>query len=130
MFDKLLQVMDMLLGPEGCPWDRAQTHQSLCGDMLEECGEAVQAIKENDMAALCDELGDVLHQVIFHAKLAEANGDFTLEDVINGLNDKLVRRHSHVFGTDKAATAEEVERLWEANKRNERKGMNETAAKK
>jgi uncharacterized protein YabN with tetrapyrrole methylase and pyrophosphatase domain len=120
MLDKLLQVMDTLLGPGGCPWDRAQTHQTLRTDMLSECNEAAEAIDKNDMAALCDELGDVLHQVLFHAKLAEKNGSFTVEDVINGITDKLIRRHSHVFGTDKAETIQDVERLWAQNKSKEK----------
>lgn len=116
----LLQVMDTLLGENGCPWDREQTHESLKPYMLEECNEAIEAIDSGDMDALCEELGDVLLQVVFHAKLAERAGGFTLDDVVKGITKKLVSRHSHVFGNDKAANIAEVKAIWEANKKKER----------
>ena len=118
--EKLLEIMDKLLGEGGCPWDREQTHKSLRKYMLEECGEAVEAIDSGDMQALKEELGDVLLQVVFHAKLAEKAGIFTIDDVIEGISNKLVSRHTHVFGDDTAATAEDVVKIWEANKMKER----------
>jgi tetrapyrrole methylase family protein/MazG family protein len=119
-FEKLLRLMDVLLGENGCPWDREQTHESLRPYMLEECQEAIEAIDSGDMDALCDELGDVLLQVVFHAKLAERVGDFTIEDVIEGISGKLIRRHSHVFGDDRAENIDDVRKIWEANKEKER----------
>ena len=115
-FDKFLEIMDTLLGENGCPWDRAQTHESLRPYLLEECYETAEAIDSGDMPALCEELGDMLMEVIFHAKLAEKTQSFTTADVIDGIAEKLVRRHSHIFGADKAADAGEVEAFWEANK--------------
>jgi len=109
--------MDQLLAPGGCPWDREQTHQSLRPYMLEECQEAVEAIDSGDMNALKDELGDVLLQVVFHAKIAEAAGSFGFDDVVEAICHKLTSRHSHIFGDDKAETAEEVAALWEKNKK-------------
>jgi len=118
--EKLLQVMDRLLAPDGCPWDREQTHESLCKYLLEESHEAIEAINNSDMNALKDELGDVLLQVVFHAKIAEAASEFTIDDIINNLIAKLIRRHSHVFGDDKAQTAAEVLQIWENNKKKEK----------
>ena len=116
-FEKLLQIMDTLLGENGCPWDRVQTHASLTQNMLEEAGEAVEAIKQGDMDNLKEELGDVLLQVVFHAKIAEKNGSFTMDEVLDTLCAKLVDRHTHVFGRDKAATPEEALGIWRANKK-------------
>ena len=114
--DGLLQIMDKLLGPDGCPWDREQTHNSLTQNMLEEAQEAVEAIVSGNTDSIKEELGDVLLQVIFHAKIAEKNGTFTMNDIMQILADKLINRHSHVFGTDIATTAEEALELWKANK--------------
>ena len=116
-FENLLCLMDTLLGENGCPWDRAQTHESLRQNMLEEAGEAVEAIEAKDMDSLSEELGDVLLQVLFHAKIAEKNGTFTIEDVMKKLSDKLVGRHTHVFGGDNALTAEDALLIWEKNKK-------------
>jgi len=115
-----LEILDVLLGENGCPWDKEQTHTSLRPYMLEECREAVEAIDSGDMNALCDELGDVLLQVVFHAKLAERAGTFTIHDVIAAISNKLVSRHTHVFGNDKAETIEDVKKIWAANKEKER----------
>ena len=114
--DELNRIMETLLAPDGCPWDREQTHESLRENMLEEAQEAVDAINAGDMANLQEELGDVLLQVVFHAKLAEKAGIFTLDDVIRGLCTKLVGRHTHVFGGEKAASAEEALQIWQKNK--------------
>ena len=119
-YQHLLQIMDKLLAPDGCPWDKEQTHESLRPYLLEECNEAIEAIDNKDMPALCEELGDVLLQVVFHAKLAQKAGAFTMDDVVQGIADKLVSRHSHIFGEDTAKTAEEVKLLWEINKQKER----------
>ena len=121
MLNKLLGIMDKLLSEDGCPWDREQTHKSLRKYLLEECSEAIEAIDSDDMASLCEELGDVLLQVVFHAKLAEKAGVFTMDDVIESIVNKLVSRHTHIFGDDKAVTAEDVAKLWTANKKKERR---------
>ena len=119
-FNNFLELMDNLLGKDGCPWDREQTHESLRPYLLEECYETIEAINNNDMASLREELGDVLLQVVFHSKLAEKAGAFTIDDVISEVSHKLVSRHTHVFGTDTAANADDVIRVWEANKQKER----------
>ncbi|MCL2204343.1 MAG: nucleotide pyrophosphohydrolase [Defluviitaleaceae bacterium] len=118
--NELNTILETLLGDTGCPWDRAQTHESLRPYLLEEAQEAVQAIDAGDMDALREELGDVLLQVVFHAKLAQRSGHFTLEDVVAGLCEKLIRRHTHVFGGEKAATAQDALRIWAENKRREK----------
>ena len=123
-FEGILTLMDTLLGENGCPWDKEQTHESLRENMLEECNEAIDAINQQDMAALKEELGDVLLQVIFHAKLAQKAGHFTIDDVIHALSDKLISRHSHVFGTDTALSAADAMEIWKANKRKERTKVN------
>ena len=120
-FDIFLQLMDKLLGEGGCPWDREQTHESLRQYLLEECYETIEAINTGDMTSLREELGDVLLQVVFHAKLAEKAGTFTIDDVIADVSNKLTSRHTHVFGTDTAAGAADVIQVWEANKQKERK---------
>ena len=122
MFEKFLELMDTLLGENGCAWDKEQTHKSLRPYMLEECYEAIEAIDSGDTAALREELGDVLLQVVFHAKLAEKAGAFTINDVIESVSNKLISRHTHVFGEDKAASGAEVMKIWEANKQKERSG--------
>lgn len=119
-FERFLDLMDTLLGENGCPWDREQTHKSLRPYMLEECYETIEAIDTGDMIALREELGDVLLQVVFHSKLAEKAGAFTMDDVIAEVSHKLTSRHSHVFGEDTATTAEDVVNVWEANKQKER----------
>ena len=119
--DNFLQIMDKLLGPDGCPWDKEQTHESLRQYMLEESYEAIEAINNKDMHALKEELGDVLLQVVFHAKLAEIAGSFTMDDVIATLAQKITSRHTHIFGTDEAKSAEDVAKVWEANKQKEQK---------
>jgi len=121
-FEKFSGILDVLLGENGCPWDREQTHKSLRPYMLEECYEAIDAIDSGNMDALKDELGDVLLQVVFHAKLAEKAGAFTIKDVINGISEKLISRHTHVFGTDNAENISDVKKIWEKNKEKERAG--------
>ncbi|MGI5820081.1 MAG: nucleoside triphosphate pyrophosphohydrolase [Armatimonadota bacterium] len=118
-FDDLVRVMARLRAPEGCPWDREQTHRSLRPYMLEEAYEALEAIEEGDWQRLCDELGDVLLQVVFHAQLASERGDFDIEDVCAKIVTKLKRRHPHVFSNSIADTPDEVIDRWETLKREE-----------
>lgn len=104
-----------------CPWKAEQTHESLIPYLREEADETIEAIGERDPAHLCEELGDVLLQVYFHAAIAEENGDFTLDDVAQGIMDKMRRRNPHVFGdAPMPATAAEVDELWQAQKAAER----------
>jgi len=118
--EKLLKTMDILLGENGCPWDREQTHESLCKNLTEECNEVIEAIIKRDFDNLKEVLGDVLLQVVFHAKIAEKAGHFNLQDVILALDEKLVRRHSHIFGNDIVVSAEDALKLWNENKKRER----------
>jgi XTP/dITP diphosphohydrolase len=116
-------VMDRLRSPGGCPWDAEQTHASLAPYLLEEAYEAFQAIEDGDLAALRDEMGDVLLQVLFHARLAEEGhgpARWSIDDVAGGLVDKLIRRHPHVFGDAHAPDADAVNRNWEQIKAAER----------
>lgn len=113
IFDEFINTTKALLGENGCPWDKKQTHLSLIKNMREETEEAVAAIEKGDFENLQEELGDVLLQVVFHANLAEKEAKFTLEDVVRGINDKLIRRHPHVFGNlPAAATPEEALQRW------------------
>ena len=106
-----------------CPWDARQTHESLAPSLLEECFEALEALEGGDKTALCDELGDVLLQVVFHARIAAERADgtgFTIDDVAAGIVDKLIRRHPHVFGDVHVSGPEDVKRNWDAIKAAER----------
>lgn len=120
-FRTLTDIVARLRGPGGCPWDREQTHESLKRHLLEECYEALEAIDQGEPALLAEELGDLLVQVAFHADIAREAGHFTLAEVIAGANDKLIRRHPHIFGEDSAADAREVELNWEQLKAQERR---------
>lgn len=115
-YEDFLGIMQTLLGENGCPWDRAQTHESLRQYMIEEAYEAVEAIDNKDMKNLCEELGDLLLQIVFHAEIERKNGIFDMNDVVDGVSRKMVSRHTHIFGSDKAETAEAVTKTWEANK--------------
>ncbi|MCG0277885.1 MAG: nucleoside triphosphate pyrophosphohydrolase [Thermanaeromonas sp.] len=117
----LREIMARLRGPEGCPWDKQQTHQTLKRYLLEEAYEVIEAIEEDDMHKLSEELGDLLLQVVFHARLAEEKGFFNLRDVVAGIVDKMIRRHPHVFGQAKLKTAQQVLKRWEEIKALERK---------
>lgn len=118
--EELIAVIAKLRAPDGCPWDREQTHSSLCPNMLEEAYEAVDAIDDNDMAHLREELGDVLLQVVLHSQIASENGDFTIEDVAKELKEKLIHRHPHVFGSAKIGSAEDVKDAWDKLKAEEK----------
>ena len=118
--EDLLGLLAFLRSEEGCPWDRAQDHASIQENMLEEAYEAVNAIQLQDDAELCEELGDVLMQVVFHAGMAEERGAFDFSDVVTGISKKLISRHTHLFGDDTALTAEEGLDTWTRNKKLER----------
>lgn len=132
-FDDLVQLMARLRAPDGCPWDRKQTHESLKPYLVEEAYEVIEAIDHTDITRLREELGDVLLQVIFHAQIGTEQDKFSIEDVMHALTEKLVRRHPHVFGTadqkQESLNAEDVKVRWEQIKRNEReeKGQDSSA---
>jgi len=119
-FDEFVDLIATLRGPEGCPWDREQTHRSLAKNMVEEAYEAVHAIETDDIAELRDELGDVLLQVVLHAQIAADEGEFGIDDVVAAISAKIVRRHPHVFGDLTASTAAEGLSRWESIKAEER----------
>jgi len=118
----LLDIMASLRSPDtGCPWDRQQDFRSIAPYTLEEACEVVDAIERDDSAGLRDELGDLLFQVVFHARMANESGWFDFSDVVQGICDKLVRRHPHVFADERIADAEAQTHAWEAHKRRERR---------
>jgi len=119
--EELIEVIRRLRAPDGCQWDREQTHQSLKPNMLEEAYEAVDAMDDNDMVHLKEELGDVLLQVVLHAQIASEKGDFNIEDVAQGIKDKLIHRHPHVFGNQKVSSTDEILANWEKLKSEEKK---------
>lgn len=112
----LLNVMEKLRSENGCPWDKEQTHESLKRYLIEECYEVIDAIDKRDYELLAEELGDVLFQIVFHTQIAKENGEFDIRDVISGVTDKMINRHTHVFGDDTCETAEDVLVNWEKNK--------------
>ena len=118
-FDRLRGIMDRLRDPGGCPWDREQTLATLAPYLLEEAHEVAEAVATGEPDTLCEELGDLLLQIVFMARIARENGWFDLDDVCRGISDKMVRRHPHVFGDREVADAAEVVRNWEDIKRDE-----------
>lgn len=118
--EEFLEVMKILREPGGCPWDIEQTHKSIRRDLLEEAYETADAIDTDDSAALCEELGDLLLQVVFHSDIARRNGEFTFDEVVDGITKKLILRHPHVFGDVKADTSAEVLDNWDKIKRVEK----------
>ena len=118
--DSLVDVLKRLRGENGCPWDREQTHMSLRNTMIEEAYEAVDAIERDDTDALCEELGDVLLQIVFHAQIETEASDFTIRDVTTGIVKKLMYRHPHVFSALKVSGTEEVLKNWEELKKKEK----------
>lgn len=113
----LRALMTLLRSPEGCPWDRAQTHESICSSMLEETHEAIEAIRKGDLNNMCEELGDMLLQVVFHAEIARESGNFDFDNVVDGICKKLLVRHPHVFGDVTAGDEGAALRAWDAVKR-------------
>jgi tetrapyrrole methylase family protein/MazG family protein len=120
-FERLMGIMRKLRAPGGCPWDAEQTHESLKRYLLEEAYEVIEAIDAKDRALLKEELGDLLLQPVFHAAIAEENGDFTMDEVLDAINEKLVRRHPHVFGDLVIETSEAQVQNWEKIKSQEKK---------
>lgn len=127
-FDRFVATISALRAPDGCPWDREQTHQSIAHNMIEEAYEAVDAIESGDAAHLREELGDVLLQVVLQSQIASDQGEFDIDDVAADVNAKMVRRHPHVFGTSEATDAAEVLSLWDQVKLAEKKAADENAA--
>ncbi len=118
---RLVDIVRHLRSPEGCPWDRKQTHESLKPMLIEETAELLDAIDMNDIPNIKEELGDVLMHVVFHSILAEENGKFTFEDVVNEISDKMERRHPHIFGNNpKLNNSDDVIKLWQEIKAEER----------
>lgn len=116
----LEEIMKILLSPQGCPWDRKQTHETLIKYMREETEEVAQAVIKQDWENLKEELGDCLLQIAFHCEIARLEGHFTMADVIRGINSKMVRRHPHVFGEKTAENPEAVLKLWNEIKKKEK----------
>ncbi len=120
-FNDLVETFAVLRGPNGCPWDKKQTHETLIKCLKDETQELIDAIEKKDTENMKEELGDVLLQVLMHSQIAAEEGKFTIDDVIQGLYDKLHRRHPHVFGEHaRAATPEEALALWKEMKKKER----------
>lgn len=120
-FDEFMDIIRQLRSEDGCPWDREQTHESLERYMLEEAYESVEAIQNGDRENLCEELGDVLLQVALHGAIAEEQGEFTIEDIITGESEKMIRRHPHVFRVKDNINAEQVLQNWDEIKKEEKK---------
>jgi len=118
--DDLVEIMKILRSPGGCPWDREQDHHSIRKNFIEEVYEACEAIDEENADHLCEELGDVLLQVVFHARMEEEKGAFSLNDVADGICKKLILRHPHIFGDTKVKDAAEVLQNWDAIKKKEK----------
>jgi len=119
-FTTLVDIIAKLRAPDGCPWDKKQTHASLRENLLEECYEVLEALDEGNSDKLCDELGDLLMQVILHTQIATEAGEFELGDVVKSINTKLIHRHPHIFGSKKVKDAEDVALNWEVLKQEER----------
>lgn len=126
--DRLLSIMSRLRDPEsGCPWDRAQTYKTIVPHTLEEAYEVAETIEQEDYGALCDELGDLLFQIVFYAQLASEESCFDFADVVNAISDKLVRRHPHVFADAHFKDEQEQTRHWELLKQQERESRSDSA---
>lgn len=119
-FSDLEQIMHRLRADDGCEWDRAQTHESIRINLIEEAYELVDAIDQKDVAAMKEECGDVLMQAVFHAEIAQKNGEFNYMDMVTGLCRKLIDRHTHIFGSNHASNADEALVFWEAAKKKEK----------
>jgi tetrapyrrole methylase family protein/MazG family protein len=128
--ERLIDIMKILRSKDGCPWDREQTHESLKKYLIEETYEYLEVVDLKDKDRMCEELGDVLLQIVFHAQIASENGDFNIEDVINGVCDKMIHRHPHVFGDVSAETSSEVLKNWEEIKKKEKGTVNQTSVLK
>ena len=127
-FQALVETIWRLRQPDGCPWDKVQTHESIASSMVEEAYEALQCIEDGDPAHLREELGDVLMQVLLHAQIGADAGEFTIADVAAELNEKLIRRHPHVFGELSASNDADVQEIWDAVKLQEKEAKDEALA--
>jgi len=116
----LSDVMERLMGPDGCPWDKEQTHESIRKNVLEEAYEVAETIDQNDIVHMKEELGDLLLQVLFHGMIAEKNEEFTFQDIVEGIAQKLIRRHPHIFADVRAQDTEQILTNWEEIKRQEK----------
>ncbi|MBQ9921709.1 MAG: nucleoside triphosphate pyrophosphohydrolase [Clostridia bacterium] len=116
-FEDLLKIMELLRAPDGCPWDREQDHKSIRNDFIEETYEAIEAIDTDNKELLREELGDVLLQVVFHSRISEEAGDFSIKEVVDEICKKLIIRHPHVFGDVVADTSDKVKKNWDAIKK-------------
>src|SRR5258708_21682413 len=123
-FEKLVSVQARLRAPNGCPWDREQTHQSLRTYLIEEAYEVVEALESGSDAKFAEEMGDLLLQIVFHSQIAREEGRFTVAEVIREIHDKMIRRHPHVFGKTRAKDSAEVLRKWDQIKAEERRASN------
>ena len=119
-FDTFVAIIARLRGPDGCPWDKEQTHQSLRENLLSECYEVLEALDSGEPEKLREELGDLLLQIVLQSQIAADGGEFKIGDVIKGITEKIIRRHPHIFGTRKVKDAGEVMHNWEVLKREER----------
>ncbi len=124
LFKKLVEICARLRRKDGCMWDIQQDHSSLVPYLVEETQEVKDAIKKKDMTNLCEELGDLLYQVLFHCRIAEENGEFSIDDVIKGINDKIIRRHPHVFSNQEVSSVEDIVKNWEKIKKEEKENKN------
>ncbi|EOR21863.1 nucleoside triphosphate pyrophosphohydrolase [Cytobacillus oceanisediminis] len=125
-FSQLRHIIAELRGPNGCPWDKKQTHESLRKYLLEESYELIEAINEGDIDHIIEELGDVLLQVMLHSQVGEDEGYFSIDDVIEGISDKMIRRHPHVFGEEQAESVDDVMKHWQNAKKQEAKEETES----
>jgi tetrapyrrole methylase family protein/MazG family protein len=125
-FDTLLHIVARLRAPDGCPWDREQTYGTIKKHLIEESYEAIAALDEGDLGQFAEELGDIMLQVVMYAQLARESSDFTLDDVLEAVNEKLIRRHPHVFGDVTVQDSADVLKNWEKIKRAERSGKPST----
>ncbi len=119
-FDRLVEIIATLRGENGCPWDKKQTHQSLLPFLFEESNEVADTIVSKDYKHLQEELGDLLLQIVLHSQIAKENNQFSISDVINSISEKMIRRHPHIFGNTKVQSEDELNKLWEEIKRQER----------
>ena len=126
-FDEFVATIEALRAPDGCPWDKEQTHRSIAGNMVEEAYEAVDAIEADDTPHMLEELGDVLLQVVLQSQIAADAGEFTIDDVCRVVNEKIVRRHPHVFGEMTAGDANEVLDVWDQIKMAEKEAADAAA---
>ena len=119
-FESLCSVMECLRAPDGCPWDKEQTHKSVRRCLIEETYEVCEAIDKNDPVLMREELGDLMFQAVFHAQIEKEAGNFDIDGVVNDITEKMIRRHPHVFGDTVAETGEEVLRNWDSIKKEEK----------